>query len=48
MSEWKARRFWTRASARPDAGGFAVALDDRPLRTPGKQPLILPTQALAQ
>lgn len=47
MTEWKARRFWTRAGARPAAGGFAVELDDRPLRTPGKQPLILPTQALA-
>ncbi|RDW14912.1 ATP12 family chaperone protein [Paracoccus thiocyanatus] len=48
MSEWKARRFWTRATVRADQGGWGVLLDDRPLRTPGKRPLILPTQALAQ
>src|SRR5690606_37458663 len=28
--------------------GFEVALDERPLRTPGKQPLILPTSGLAE
>lgn len=48
MSEWKARRFWTQATVRPADGGFEVALDDRPLRTPGRLPLILPTTALAQ
>ena len=48
MSEWKARRFWKSASLRPAGDGWEVVLDDRPLRTPGKQPLILPTQALAQ
>ena len=47
MSEWKARRFWQAAAIRPDAAGWQVALDDRLLRTPGKQPLILPTSALA-
>ena len=48
MSEWKARRFWKVAGTRPAAGGWEVALDDRPLRTPGKQALILPTPALAE
>ncbi|MDO5613604.1 MAG: ATP12 family protein [Paracoccus sp. (in: a-proteobacteria)] len=50
MSEWKVRRFWKAASIRPaeDAQGWEVALDGKPLRTPGKLPLILPTQALAQ
>lgn len=47
MSEWKARRFWTAAEVRPAGDGWEVALDGRPLRTPGKQPLILPTEALA-
>ncbi|MTH63187.1 ATP12 family chaperone protein [Paracoccus shanxieyensis] len=47
MSEWKARRFWKAATPREVAGGYEVALDDRPLRTPGKQPLLLPTEALA-
>ena len=47
MSEWKARRFWKAASVRPVGQGFEVALDDRPLRTPGKLPLLLPVEALA-
>lgn len=28
--------------------GFAVALDDRPIKTPGRWPLVLPTRALAE
>lgn len=48
MTEWKARRFWTASTVRPAGDGFEVALDDRPLRTPGKLPLILPTPVLAQ
>ena len=47
MAEWQAKRFWKAADVRPAEGGWEVALDDRPLRTPGKRPLILPTQALA-
>lgn len=47
MSEWKARRFWTAVSTRPTDEGWEVRLDDRQLRTPGKQPLILPTEHLA-
>lgn len=47
MSEWKARRFWKAASVRPVGQGFEVVLDDRPLRTPGKLPLLLPVEALA-
>ena len=48
MSEWKARRFWTEARVRPAGAGWEVTLDDKPLRTPGKSPLILPTEALAR
>ncbi|MFN3575727.1 MAG: ATP12 family chaperone protein [Tabrizicola sp.] len=48
MSEWAPRRFWTTASAVPVEGGFAVQLDARPLRTPRKVPLVLPTAALAE
>ncbi|RJE84874.1 ATP12 family chaperone protein [Paracoccus onubensis] len=47
MSEWKARRFWKQAEARDADGGWEVALDGRPVRTPGKHALILPTRALA-
>ncbi|MBK4214925.1 ATPase [Paracoccus caeni] len=48
MSEWKARRFWKAATTQPADGGWEVLLDDKPLRTPGKKPLILPTEALAK
>lgn len=48
MAEWQARRFWTSASVRDLGAGCEVLLDDRPLRTPGKRPLVLPTQAMAQ
>ena len=47
MTEWKARRFWTTSATRPADDGWEVVLDDRPVRTPGKKPLILPTQSLA-
>ena len=48
MSTWTAKRFWKSALVQPVEGGFAVALDTRPVRTPAKAPLVVPTQALAQ
>ena len=39
------KRFWTEVVVTPDRG---VALDGRPVRTPGRAPLLLPTDALAQ
>ena len=48
MSEWKARRFWTAADVQDAGAGWEVRLDDRALRTPGKQPLVLPTEGLAR
>lgn len=39
------KRFWTEVSVDADGG---VALDGRPVRTPGRVPLLLPTHALAQ
>ena len=48
MSEWKARRFWKDSSVESAEDGFTVHLDGRPVRTPAKRPLILPTEALAQ
>ena len=48
MSSWTARRFWTTASAVPVEGGFTVHLDARPVRTPLKAPLVVPTLALAE
>ncbi len=48
MSEWAVRRFWSAAHVVPDGPGFAVTLDARPLFTPAKAPLVLPTQAMAK
>jgi chaperone required for assembly of F1-ATPase len=48
MSGWAPRRFWTEATVRAEDDGFAVLLDGRQVRTPGKAALLLPTRALAQ
>ncbi|WP_334174958.1 ATP12 family protein [Pseudoxanthobacter sp.] len=42
------RRFYKTASVAPAGEGFAVRLDDRPVRTPGRNLLALPSQALAE
>jgi chaperone required for assembly of F1-ATPase len=42
------KRFWTTAEAVAVYGGWGVRLDERPLRTPGRATLILPTEALAR
>jgi chaperone required for assembly of F1-ATPase len=41
------KRFYTRAEAQPGEGGYVLALDGRPARTPGRMPLTLPSQPLA-
>lgn len=43
-----ARRFYETVSVEPDDGGFAVRLDGRTVKTPGKNVLRLPTQAAAE
>lgn len=48
MSEWKAKRFWKQATTAPEGDGFSVLLDGRPVRTPAKTHLIVPTEAMAQ
>lgn len=48
MSEWKARRFWTMAQAVERDEGHTVVLDGRPVRTPAKAELTLPSRALAE
>ncbi len=42
------KRFWTTAAAVEADGAYAIALDSRRVRTPGGQPLALPTRALAE
>jgi chaperone required for assembly of F1-ATPase len=41
------KRLYARAGIVDVPEGFAVALDDRPVKTPGRWPLVLPTRGLA-
>ena len=47
MSKAGARRFYSLASARPEGDGHVITLDDRPIRTPHKATLSVPTIELA-
>ena len=47
MSEWKAKRFWTEASVDAAENGFSVLLDGRPVKTPAKSALVVPTKRMA-
>ena len=42
------KRFYGHAAASPEEGGVAVLLDDRPVRTPGRNLLRVPTEELAE
>ena len=48
MSDWKARRFWTAVSVVAQGDGFGVQLDARPVRTPAKVLLVVPTRVMAE
>lgn len=48
MSEWAPRRFWKTAGIVEDASGFRIELDGRPVRTPGKVSLSVPSRVMAQ
>lgn len=41
------KRFWREVTVEPEAQGFAVRLDGRPVWTPAKAPCLLPTRAMA-
>ena len=41
------KRFWTSAEAVATAGGFAIAVDGRGVKTPARADLQLPTEALS-
>lgn len=42
------KRFWTAVEVVREDGGHGITLDQRPVRTPGRVPLTLPSEALAQ
>lgn len=48
MAEWSAKRFWTQAEPVAVSEGYAIHLDGRPLNSPAKTPVVLPTLALAR
>jgi chaperone required for assembly of F1-ATPase len=48
MSGWTAKRFYKSASVVAEEAGFAVRLDGRPVRTPGKRVLLVPTEIMAE
>lgn len=48
MSDWKPKRFWKQATANAVEDGFSVLLDTRPVRTPAKAALTVPTMAMAE
>lgn len=48
MSDWKPKRFWKEAAVTEADDGFTVLLDTRPVRTPAKALLVVPTLPLAK
>jgi chaperone required for assembly of F1-ATPase len=42
------KRFYTEVATKDEGGDVALLLDGKPVRTPGKAPLVLPTRALAE
>lgn len=47
MSEWAPKRFWTSADTQATEQGFGIVLDGRPVRTPAKALLNVPSRAVA-
>jgi chaperone required for assembly of F1-ATPase len=41
------KRFWKEVSTVAGRNGWAIRLDERAVQTPGKRPLVVPTEALA-
>ncbi|WP_299781074.1 ATP12 family chaperone protein [uncultured Roseobacter sp.] len=48
MSEWKAKRFWKAVDIAEVREGFGIELDGRPVKTPAKRALLVPTRGFAQ
>ena len=48
MSEWALKRFWSDVAVEAEGDGFSIRLDGRPVRTPAKRALVVPTEVMAQ
>lgn len=48
MTGWTAKKFWIEVAVTEVDGGFGVALDARPVRTPLKSVMVMPTRAFAE
>lgn len=48
MSILKPKRFWKKATPTEVAGGWQIQLDDRPVRSPAKTLMVVPSLALAE
>ena len=42
------KRFWKDVAVEPRMAAGAIRLDDKPVRTPARAPLIVPTEELAE
>ena len=42
------KRFWNDVSVEPEDGGWGIRLDGRPVKTPARAPLTVPTEQLAE
>jgi chaperone required for assembly of F1-ATPase len=42
------KRFWKTVEVEVEEGGWGIRLDGRPVRTPARAPLVVPTEKLAQ
>ncbi|MFP7570065.1 ATP12 family chaperone protein [Marivita sp. S2033] len=47
MSDWAPKRFWKETATTATDSGFGILLDGRPVRTPAKAMLDVPSKALA-
>jgi len=48
QADQRPKRFYETVSVEREKGGYALRLDGKPIRTPLKKPLALPTRALAE
>jgi chaperone required for assembly of F1-ATPase len=48
VSNWAPKRFWSSVTVTETPDGFGISLDNKPVNTPSKTRLIVPTRGLAE